>query len=115
MICYGMAVKRVGMLAVSVRKIKALTVNMDTVTLIDEGRWILTCLVYDEYEVNSKIFFLNRLFLLGNKCLFPWQTFLFWVGCLRLESSYIQVNTVCVFFYSIFLPFPVLVKSMEFV
>jgi hypothetical protein len=38
MICYGMAVKREGMLGVSVRKMKALTVNMDTVTLIDEGR-----------------------------------------------------------------------------
>jgi len=38
MICCGMTVKRWGMLGVSVRKMKALTVNMDTVTLLDKGR-----------------------------------------------------------------------------
>jgi hypothetical protein len=32
MICCGMAVRRMGMLAVSVRKMKALTVKMETVT-----------------------------------------------------------------------------------
>ena len=36
-ICCGMAGKRMGMLGVGVRNMKALTVNMDTVTLIDEG------------------------------------------------------------------------------
>jgi hypothetical protein len=36
MICCGMAVRRMGMLGVSVRK--ALTVKMETVTLIGEGR-----------------------------------------------------------------------------
>jgi hypothetical protein len=36
-ICCGMEVKRVGMLGVSVRNMKALPVNMDTETLIDEG------------------------------------------------------------------------------
>ena len=34
----GMAVKRMGMLGVSVRKMKALTVKMETVTLIGKGR-----------------------------------------------------------------------------
>jgi len=38
MIYCGMAVKRVGMLRVSVRKIKALTVKMETVILIGKGR-----------------------------------------------------------------------------
>jgi hypothetical protein len=33
----GMAVKRMGMLAVSVRKVKALTVKIETVTLIGTG------------------------------------------------------------------------------
>ena len=37
MICCGMAVKRTGMSRVSVRKIKALTVKMETVSLIDKG------------------------------------------------------------------------------
>jgi len=34
MICCGMAVRRLRMLGVSVRKMKALTVKMETVTLI---------------------------------------------------------------------------------
>jgi len=38
MICCGMAVKRMGMLGVSVRKMKALTVKMVMVTLIGKGR-----------------------------------------------------------------------------
>jgi len=42
MICCGIAVKRIGMLGVSVWKMKALTVKMETVTLIGEGRWNLT-------------------------------------------------------------------------
>jgi hypothetical protein len=37
MIHCGMTVKRMGMLAVSVRKMKALTVKMESVTLIDKG------------------------------------------------------------------------------
>jgi len=37
LICCGMAVKRMGMLGVSVRKMKALTVKMETVTLTSEG------------------------------------------------------------------------------
>ena len=36
--CCGMAVKRMGMLKVSVRKMKALTVKMETVTMTGQGR-----------------------------------------------------------------------------
>jgi len=36
MICFGMAVKRMGMLGVSVRKMKSLSDKMETVTLIDK-------------------------------------------------------------------------------
>jgi hypothetical protein len=36
--CCGMTMKKMGMLAVSVRKIKALTVKMKIVTLIGTGR-----------------------------------------------------------------------------
>ena len=35
---FGMKVKRMGMLAMSVRKMKALNVKMETVTLIGTGR-----------------------------------------------------------------------------
>jgi len=41
-----MAMRRMGVLAVSVRKMKALTVKMGTVTLIGKGRWNLICFVY---------------------------------------------------------------------
>ena len=37
-ICCGMAVKMMGMLAVSAWKMKALTVKMETMTLIGKGR-----------------------------------------------------------------------------
>ena len=37
LICCGMAVKKVGMLGVSVRKVKVLTVKMETGTLIGKG------------------------------------------------------------------------------
>jgi len=42
----GMAVKRIEMLGVSVRKMKALTVKMNRVTLIGKDRWNLICFVY---------------------------------------------------------------------
>jgi hypothetical protein len=46
MICCGMAVKRMGMLGVGVRKMKALTVKVETMTPIGkEDRWG-TCFVY---------------------------------------------------------------------
>jgi hypothetical protein len=38
MMCCGMAVKRMGMLGVSVRRMKAMTVKMETVTLIGTGK-----------------------------------------------------------------------------
>jgi len=38
MICCGMAVKRIGMLGVSVRKMKTLSAKMETLTLIGKGR-----------------------------------------------------------------------------
>jgi hypothetical protein len=46
MIYCGMAVKRMGKLGVSVRKMKTLTVKMETVTLAGKGRWNWTCFVY---------------------------------------------------------------------
>jgi hypothetical protein len=62
-VCCVMAVKRVGMLGVSVRKMKALTVKMDRVTLIGKGRQKLTCFLCAVYESNSKIFVLSRCFI----------------------------------------------------
>jgi hypothetical protein len=38
MLCCEMTLKRMGILGVSVRKMKALTVKMETVTLIGNGR-----------------------------------------------------------------------------
>jgi len=38
LICCGMAVMRVGILGVSARKVRTLTVKMETVTLIGTGR-----------------------------------------------------------------------------
>ena len=38
MLCYGMALQRMGMLGVSVRNMKALTVEVETVTLIGKAR-----------------------------------------------------------------------------
>ena len=52
-----------GILEVSVRKMKALTV-MEKVTMNGEGRESLTCFVYQVYKINSKIFLLGRSFIL---------------------------------------------------
>jgi hypothetical protein len=38
LMCCGMAVKRMGVLGVSVWKMKALTVKMETMTLVGKGR-----------------------------------------------------------------------------
>ena len=46
MICFGMRVKRMGMLGVWVRKMKALTVKVETLTQIGKGRWNMTCFLY---------------------------------------------------------------------
>jgi hypothetical protein len=45
------------MLSVGVRKMKALTVKVETVTLIGKGRQNLICFVYYVYEIKSKMFF----------------------------------------------------------
>jgi hypothetical protein len=47
-ICSGVAVRRIGMLGVSVRKMKGLTVKIETVTLIGKGkgRYDVTSFVY---------------------------------------------------------------------
>jgi hypothetical protein len=58
------------MLGVNVRKMKALTVKMETVTLIDKGRQNLTCLVYGVYEINNTIFILSRCLMLGGHLTF---------------------------------------------
>jgi len=85
MIWCRMAVKRMGMLGVSVRKMKALTVKMEKVTLIGKGRQNVTCCVF-------------------NKCMqfvvkyFPLADVLFLQGHLRLESSCIWVNAVLHYF-----------------
>ena len=42
MICCGVAMKRMGLLGVSVRKMKGLTVEMETVTVIGKGRQNVT-------------------------------------------------------------------------
>jgi len=65
MICCGMAVKRMVKLGVSVRKMKALTVKMETVTLSGKGGWNWMCFVHYVYEINSKIFFLADIVFLG--------------------------------------------------
>jgi hypothetical protein len=46
MMCCGMTVKRMGMLGVSVRKMKAMIVRMETITLLGTGRKTLTCFAY---------------------------------------------------------------------
>ena len=45
------------------RKIKALTVKMETVSLTGKGRYHMTCFVYEVYKINSKIFFFGRCFI----------------------------------------------------
>jgi hypothetical protein len=45
-ICFGMTVKRIGTLVVGVRKMKALTVKMETVPLTGKSRQHLIYFVY---------------------------------------------------------------------
>jgi hypothetical protein len=56
MIRCGMAVKRMGKLGVSVRKMRALTVEMETVTLTGKGRWNWTCFVFKCTKLIVKYF-----------------------------------------------------------
>jgi len=58
-----MAVKRIGISGVNVRKMKALTIKMETVTLSDKGRYHMICSVYELYNINIKIFFRRRRFI----------------------------------------------------
>jgi hypothetical protein len=60
MICCGMTAKRVGMLGINVREMKALTVKMEKVNLIGKGRYNVTWFVYDTCEMYCKMFFLSR-------------------------------------------------------
>jgi hypothetical protein len=55
----GTAVKRMGMLGVNVKMMKAITVKMNTATLIGKDRWNLTCSVC---EINDKIYFCYHMF-----------------------------------------------------
>jgi hypothetical protein len=57
-----MAVKRMRMLPVSVRKMKALTLKMETVIVIDEGIWEVTCRVYYVCEIDIEFFFVADIF-----------------------------------------------------
>ena len=47
------------------REMKALTVKMETVTLIGKGRQNVTYFMYLVYEINSKIFFPCMCFIFG--------------------------------------------------
>ena len=51
-----MAVKRKGILGMSVRKMKGMNVKMEKVTLTGKGTENLTCFVYQVYAITSKIF-----------------------------------------------------------
>jgi len=57
MICCGICEKRKGMLGVSLRRMKALTVQMDTVTVIGKGTPNLTYFMYYVHEIQSTILF----------------------------------------------------------
>ena len=88
MICFGMAVRWVGLLGVSATKMKELI-----------GRDKICCaLCIKCMKVIVKYFFLADIFILWfildlDKYIFPWQTS-FYGGHLRLELSCIWVNTV---------------------
>jgi hypothetical protein len=56
-VCCGMALKRIGKLGVSVRKMKALNVKIKSVTLTGKGRQNLICIMYLVCAVNSGKFF----------------------------------------------------------
>jgi len=68
-VCCGMAVKRMGMLGVSVRKMRLLTLKMETVVVVVEGIWRVTCCVHYVCEIDIK-FFCSRHFVLGGHLTF---------------------------------------------
>jgi hypothetical protein len=53
------------MVGVSVRNIRTLAVKMETVIVIGKSRENLTYFVYRVHEINSKILFLSRHFIIG--------------------------------------------------
>ena len=59
------------------RKIKAVTVKIKTVTGVDKGGKNLIYVVYSVYEINSKIYFPSRHIIFGG------------------GSSYICIKTFC--------------------
>jgi len=78
MICCGMAVKRLEMLGVKVRKTETLTVKMATVTLFGKGKLNLTCHVWyiKCMKIIMKYFFLAYILFLEvvldlDKYIFP--------------------------------------------
>jgi len=80
MIRCGMAVKRMGMLGASTRKMKALTVKMKTVTLIGKGR---RALCFKCVKLIVKYFFLPDILLWGVILKFNTNfslAFFFWGG-----------------------------------
>jgi uncharacterized membrane protein len=100
-----------GVLGVSVRKMKAMAVKVETVALVKVDRiWHALCIkrmklliylihIYYNNLINSNIFFLANVLLWWGHIKAWINTFLLCRhfllgGCLRLESSCIQVNTV---------------------
>jgi hypothetical protein len=97
MICCGMAGKRMGMLGVSVRKMKAVTEDGDS----DTDWYTVTCFLYKCMTLKAKLFTLSRHFIFGessydlDKYIFPWQTHFIWGTILVtviLYSSKYSIN-----------------------
>jgi hypothetical protein len=57
MMCCGMAVKRMGMLGVSVREMKVPTVKVERVTLIGRGRQKMACICIKHMKLIAIYFF----------------------------------------------------------
>ena len=76
------------------RKMKALTVKMETVTLNCKGTQNVTYFVYQVTAINSTLFlFLGAVSVLY-KYISPWQTCFCLGGCLQSESPCVRVNMV---------------------
>ena len=60
-----MAVKRMGMSGVSARQMKTLTVKMEAVTVIGQGKKNLTCMYIQYMRVIIKYIFLADIYFLG--------------------------------------------------
>jgi hypothetical protein len=69
MICCGMAVKRMGILGVSVRKVKALAVKMETVTLVKRDI-IVRAFCIKCVKLIVKYFFLADILFMGDRLRF---------------------------------------------